>query len=321
MNPAASTPSPPPVPARGYNAHGGRLREAHGGARVFKVVVDAGFTCPNRDGSKGYGGCAYCNVESFTPALPRGLPSIHDQVLAGARRAREKYRAEKFIVYFQPNTNTYAPVGVLRAKIDEALAACPEDVVGLAVGTRPDCLDAEKIALLESYLDRVEVDLEIGMESMHDETLRSINRGCTHADFTAAMALLGQSRLHVCVHAVFGLPGETREMMLAVADELNRHPRIGSVKLHQLLVVKGSILAARHRREPFPVFTLEEYAGFLCEFLPRLRGDIVVQRLFSVADRDLLIAPDWGLRKSEIRAALERELRRRGVVQGAVAGL
>jgi radical SAM protein (TIGR01212 family) len=187
-----------------------RLRARHPGERVFRIVVDAGFTCPNRDGSKGYGGCTYCNVDSFTPALPRGLPSLREQVAHGARRAREKYRATKFVVYFQPNTNTYAPVDVLRAKLDEALAACPEDVVGLAVGTRPDCLDAEKVALLESYAARVAVEVELGMESMHDATLRAIRRGCTHADFVAAMALLRDARLEVCVHTVFGLPGETR---------------------------------------------------------------------------------------------------------------
>ena len=293
------------------------MRARYPGERVFRIVVDAGFTCPNRDGSKGYGGCTYCNVDSFTPALPRSLPSIAEQVVLGARRAREKYRATKFVVYFQPNTNTHAPVDVLRAKIDEAMAACPEHVVGLAVGTRPDCLDEEKIALLESYSDRVEVEVELGLESMHDATLQAINRGCLHADFVAAMGLLDGTALEVCVHTVFGLPGETRGMMLAGAAEISRFPGIRAVKLHQLLVVKGSILAAQYRRQPFPLFTLEEYAGFLAEFLPRLRADIEVRRLFAVADADLLIAPDWGLRKSEILARLTRMLRERGVRQGS----
>lgn len=256
-------------------------------------------------------------MDSFTPALPRGLPSLREQVAHGARRAREKYRATKFVVYFQPNTNTYAPVDVLRAKIDEALSACPEDVVGLAVGTRPDCLDAEKIALLESYAARVAVEVELGMESMHDVTLRNIRRGCTHADFVAAMALLKDTRLEVCAHTVFGLPGETRGMMLESAGEISRFPHIRAVKLHQLLVVKGSILAAQYRKEPFPLFTLEGYAEFLAEFLPRLRADIVVQRLFALADAELLIAPDWRLRKAEIQARIESELRRRGVRQGS----
>ena len=309
--------SPTPPADRGYNALGDRLRTRYPGERVFRIVVDAGFTCPNRDGSKGYGGCTYCNVESFTPALPRGLPSIRDQVAQGARRAREKYRATKFVVYFQPNTNTYAPVDVLRTKIDEALAACPEEVVGLAVGTRPDCLDAEKVSLLECYAERVAVELELGMESMHDETLSAIRRGCTHADFVTAMELLRDARLEVCVHTVFGLPGETREMMLAAAEEISRFRQIRAVKLHQLLVVKGSILASQYRKAPFPLFTLEAYAEFLAEFLPRLRADIVVQRLFALADADLLIAPDWRLRKAEIQARIESELRRRGVRQGS----
>ena len=284
---------------------------------MFRIVVDAGFTCPNRDGSKGYGGCTYCNVDSFTPALPRSLPSIRAQVEQGARRAREKYGATKFVVYFQPNANTYAPLDVLRAKINEALAAGGADVVGLAVGTRPDCLDAEKIALLEEYADRVAVELELGLESMHDATLRSINRGCSHTDFVAAMGWLDGAGLEVCVHTVFGLPGETRGMMLEVAGEISRFPQIRAVKLHQLLVVKGSILASQYRKAPFPLFTLEEYAEFLSEFLPRLRADIEVRRLFAVADADLLIAPDWGLRKSELLAWLTRRLRERGVRQGS----
>ena len=130
------------------------LRGKFAGKRVFKVIVDGGFTCPNRDGSKGYGGCSYCNVDSFTPSLPRSLTEIREQVEQGIVRARKNYKAEKFIIYFQPNTNTYAPVEQLRQLYDEALAVCPENIVGLAVGTRPDCLDAEKIALLESYASR-----------------------------------------------------------------------------------------------------------------------------------------------------------------------
>ena len=305
---------------KGYNAYGPWLREKFGGKRVFKVIVDAGFSCPNRDGSKGYGGCAYCNVDSFTPSLPRSLDDICEQVSQGITRARKHYAAEKFIVYFQPNTNTHAPVERLRALYDEALSVCPEDVVGLSVGTRPDCLDAEKIALLESYCNRLEVDLELGMESIHDGTLERINRGCSHAELTTLLDSLANTPLNLCIHTIFGLPGETREMMLAQANEINRFPRIRFVKLHHLHVVQGSILAARYRKEPFPLFSLEEYTDFLCDFLPLLRPDIVIERLFGIADQDLLIAPKWNLGKSAVLSYIDREIERRGVLQGAACG-
>jgi radical SAM protein (TIGR01212 family) len=307
----------PSPPAKGYNSYGTWLRQRFGGRRVFKVIVDAGFTCPNRDGTKGYGGCTYCNVDSFTPVLPRSIAAIRAQIEQGIVRARENYKAEKFIIYFQPNTNTYAPAATLRTLFDEALAICPEDVVGLAVGTRPDCLDEEKIALLESYADRLAVDLEMGMESIHEETLGTLNRGCSHRDLVTVLGRLAHSPLQLCVHTIFGFPNETRDMMLAYAAEINRFPQLGFVKLHHLHIVSGSILAARYRREPFKLFSLEEYTAFLCDFLPLLRPDIVIQRLFGISDWNLLIAPNWGMKKVRIQAHIDREIARRGIVQGS----
>lgn len=309
-----------PHPATGsksYKAYGPWLRGKFGGKHVYKVIVDAGFTCPNRDGSKGYGGCAYCNAESFTPALSRSQPDIRQQVEQGIARARLHYGAEKFIVYFQPNTNTHAPVERLKQLYDEALSVCPEDVVGLSVGTRPDCLDAKKIALLESYSDRVHVDLELGMESIYDKTLEAINRHCTHGELTSVLDMLADSPLAICIHVIFGLPGETREMMLAYAREINRFPQIRFVKLHHLHVVKGSIFSARYWSDPFPLFSLADYTDFLCEFLPLLRPDIVIQRLFGVADTKLLTAPKWGLPKSAVQAYIDKEIARRGIAQGS----
>lgn len=302
-----------------YNRYGPWLRSRYGGGRVHKVIIDAGFSCPNRDGSKAHGGCAYCNVDSFTPAAPRSIAGVREQVLHGIEHARRHYGATKFILYFQPNSNTHAPVGTLKKLYDEALDAAPEGVVGLAVGTRPDCLDPGKIALLESYANRLDVSLEIGMESMHDSTLARINRGCTHAEFTALMECLRDSPLQLCVHTIFGFPWETRDMMLATADELNRFPQIRFMKLHHLHVVEGSILAAQYRREPFPLFTLPQYADFLCALLPRLRPDIVIQRLFGLADPNLLIAPKWELGKSAVQRFIDCTLAQRGVVQGSAS--
>jgi len=302
---------------KGYNNYGTHLREKYNGQRVFKVIVDGGFTCPNRDGSKGFGGCTYCNVDSFTPELSRKLPTIREQLMAGMERGKNLYRADKFIVYFQPNTNTYAPVHYLKMMYDEALSVNTEDIVGFAVGTRPDCIDAEKIALLESYTDRFDVDLEMGMESIYDDTLLKINRGCSHGEFVDAVKLVENSKLDLCVHTIFGFPWETREQMYAYIHEINRFPQIKFVKFHHLHIVEGSIMGSKYRKDPFPLFSLEDYTALLCEMLPLLRPDIVVQRLFGISDWDMLIGPNWGLKKSAIQSFMDKEIERRGVIQGS----
>ena len=307
---------------KSYNFYGGYLKKKYSGKRVFKIIVDGGFTCPNRDGSKGYGGCSYCNVDSFTPELSRSTPNIREQIERGIERARTGYAAEKFIIYFQPNTNTYAPVHYLKMMYDEAIniaeSIAPGDIVGLSVGTRPDCIDAEKVALLESYLESgLDVDLEMGMESIYNDTLSQINRGCTHEELEQALNLVANSPLDVCVHTIFGFPWETKEMMLRYADEINRFPQIKFVKLHHLHIVEGSIMGVLYKREPFKVFTLEEYTDFLAELIPLLRPDIVIQRLFGIADYDLLIAPNWGVKKSQIQTYIDKALEIRGVKQGS----
>jgi len=306
---------------KGYNKYGTFLRKKYNGQRVFKVIVDGGFTCPNRDGSKGYGGCTYCNVDSYTPQISRVSSSIQAQLKDGMERAKNFYKADKFIVYFQPNTNTYASVDSLKTMYDEALSVNTEDVVGFSVGTRPDCIDAEKIALLESYCNRFDVDLEMGMESIYDETLEQINRGCSHAEFVAAVELLKDSKLDLCVHTIFGFPWETREMMLDYIHEINRFPQIKFVKFHHLHIVEGSIMGVKFKKNPFKLFTLEEYTDLLCELIPLLRPDIVIQRLFGISDWDLLIAPNWGLNKSNIQSYIDKEIERRGIVQGSLYSL
>ena len=302
---------------KGYNNYGTFLREKYNGQKVYKVIVDAGFSCPNRDGSKGFGGCTYCNTDSFTPELSRKLPSITEQVLQGIERAKKAYKAERFIIYFQPNTNTYGTVEYLKKCYDEALAVAPDVIVGLSVGTRPDCLDAEKVALLESYCDRWDVDVEMGMESIYDITLQQINRGCSHQEFVDAVALFANSPIDLCIHTVFGFPGETNEMMLQYIHEINRFPQIKFVKFHHLHIVEGSILGVHYKRNPFPLFTLEEYTNLLCQLIPLLRPDIIIQRLFGISDWDLLIAPNWGLKKTLIQNYMDKEIASRNIIQGA----
>ena len=303
---------------KNYNHYGAYLRNKYEGKKVYKIIADAGFTCPNRDGSKGYGGCTYCNVDSFTPELSRRLPTIREQIEQGMERAIKNYKAEKFIIYFQPNTNTYAPTHYLKMLYDEALSINTENVVGLSVGTRPDCIDSEKVALLESYADRFDVDLEMGMESIYDETLLKINRGCTHHELEIALNLANSPKIDICVHTIFGFPWETHEMMLRYADEINRFPQIRYVKLHHLHVVKGSIMGSKFKKEPFKLFSIDEYTDFLAAFIPLLRPDIVLQRIFGLADYDLLIAPNWGKKKSEIQSYIDKKLEQKSVVQGSL---
>lgn len=255
---------------KNYNYYSAYLRKKYHGKNVYKVIVDAGFTCPNRDGSKGYGGCAYCNVDSFTPQS-RNLEGFREQIVYSMERAAKNYKAEKFIIYFQPNTNTYAPVDELKKIYDEALSIHPEKIVGLSVGTRPDCIDLKKIKLLESYQNKgLDVDLEMGMESIYDKTLVDINRGCSHEEFVEAMQLLENTSLEICIHTILGLPGESREMLLAYANEINKFPQIKFVKFHHLHIVEGSILGVKYKRNPFPLFSLEEYTDLLCDLLPLL---------------------------------------------------
>ncbi|WP_433901402.1 TIGR01212 family radical SAM protein [Sphingobacterium puteale] len=301
-----------------YNHYGAYLKQKYNGQKVFKVIVDGNFTCPNRDGSKGYGGCTYCNVDSFTPDTARKIPSIREQVESGIERARNSYGAEKFIIYFQPNTNTYAPTHLLKMMYDEALSIDPENTLGLSVGTRPDCLDFEKIALLESYTDRYDVDLEMGMESIYNDTLDRINRGCSHDEFVKTMEMLKDTPLELCVHTIFGFPWETEEMMLKYADEINRFTQIKFVKLHHLHIVEGSIMGVKYKREPFELFSMEGYTDFLSKFIPRLRSDLIIQRIFGIADKELLIAPNWGLPKSGIQTYIDKGLEARKVVQGSL---
>ncbi len=297
-----------------YHSYG-RFLKRRFGAKVYKVIVDAGFTCPNRDGNKGWGGCAYCNVDSFTPKANQTGDSVREQVLGGIERARKNYGGEKFIVYFQPNTNTYADVEYLEQIFVEAVEVAPDQIIGLAIGTRPDCIDREKLEMLKRRFGHLYLTIEYGLESMNDDTLSSINRGVSHQEFVDAVELTAEYGIEVCAHTIFGLPGETEEDWLKLSDELNRLP-IKHVKLHHLHVVRGSILAKRYRDNPFPLFSLEGYAEFLCKFLPRLDADIVVQRLFGVAEEDDLIGPDWGLRKSVIQREIERALKVACVTQG-----
>ncbi len=295
-----------------YNAYGRFLREKFG-CRVYKVSVDAGFTCPNRDGTIATGGCTYCNNESFRPNTAVNLKPISEQVRAGTAYLRRRYGAGKFVVYFQPFTNTHAPLEVLIPLYEAAIAQ--PDVVGISLGTRPDSVDERKLAWLENLARNSFVTLEYGLQSMHDKTLARINRGHDFGCWLDAMARSRNRGVWLCAHVILGFPWETREEILETAAALS-DKGLNFLKLHHLHVVSGSRMAEEYRKHPFSLPGLEEYADLAVDFLERLSPDIVIERLFGLAPEDKLIAPIWGKSKAEIHRRIRRRLVERNTYQG-----
>jgi radical SAM protein (TIGR01212 family) len=300
------------VSTRRYRSFGTVIKETFG-APVYKVNVDAGFTCPNRDGSISFGGCIYCNNDSFRPSACSSEATVREQIEKGIPYLRSRYGAKKFIVYFQPFTNTYASVDVLERLYREALDS--EGVVGLAIGTRPDCVDEEKIALLESLSRDHFILVEYGLQSIYDESLTFINRGHGYERFREAVAMTAGRGIRIGAHLILGFPTETREQMLAMAAEVSRQP-IEFLKLHQLQVVRNTALADLFAKEPFKTLGYEDYIALVAEFLEMLSPGIVLQRLFAAAPEDILIAPVWNKTRSEFLIDLDAYLEKHGMHQG-----
>jgi uncharacterized protein len=298
---------------RRYSSFGAYVRKRFG-SRVYKVTVDAGFTCPNRDGTVGTSGCIYCNNESFRPNSCRPALSVSEQIKNGISYVRKRYNAEKFLVYFQPYTNTYASVEELERLYHEAISAAPS-VIGLAIGTRPDTVDTEKIALLESLSKQYFILVEYGMQSMYEKTLRFINRGHDYHAFLRALDVTKGRGISIGTHIIVGLPTETGEETLATADELSHLP-IEFLKIHHLQVIKATPLSRIYKESPFPVFGYEEYIDFVTEFIERLSPGIVLQRLFATAPDDILIAPHWEKSRQETLRDIERRLESKDTYQG-----
>lgn len=281
------------------------------GVKLQKIMLDGGFTCPNRDGRVGQGGCTFCKCESFNPDYCRNNATITEQIEAGKVFFRGKYPNMKYLAYFQAYSSTYAPLEVLRQRYDEALAV--EDVVGLVVATRPDCISDEVLQLIVSVRDKgYSVALELGCESFYDRTLQRVNRGHTAQQSYEAIRLCQEYDIPVTLHLMFGLPGESREDILAEADILNSLP-VEKVKLHQLQILRGTRMAREweERRDDFLDFTLETYARLVADFVMRLREDICVERFASSAPRDMLLAPRFGVKPLVVEARI------RALLQGA----
>jgi uncharacterized protein len=296
-----------------YYTFGNYLKERFG-CRVHKVAIDAGFTCPNLDGIKGTGGCTYCNNEGFSYNTRIALRPIRDQIESGIAFNRSRFKATKFLAYFQAHTNTYAPVPELKKLYDQILPY--EDIVAFAVGTRPDSISMKTLDLLESYSKRFEVWVEFGLQSSHNHTLQRVNRCDTYERFLWAMDEASQRNLKICVHVILGLPGESHDDMMQTAERLAPLP-FHSIKVHLLHVMKNTPLEREYHEGRVKMFTLPEYARTVCDFLERLPADVSTQRLTADAPPSVLVAPEWCLDRPSVYRAIEDEFARRGTRQGS----
>lgn len=288
------------------------FRERYGG-RVHKISIDAGLTCPNRDGTIGWDGCIFCNAKGSGTGNQAKGHSITQQLEDSKGPVIKRFKAKKFIAYFQSFTNTYAPYETLKKMYDEALAV--PDVVGMAIGTRPDCIDAKVLDLLQGYARDHLIWIEYGLQSCHDDTLVRIKRGHTVADFEHAVSATAGRGIQISTHVILGLPGETRRDMLATIDYLADLP-IDGIKLHLLYVVKGTALEALYQAGQYRCLEQNEYIDLVCDVLERLPGDVVIQRLTGDPHKHELVAPLWALEKNENVALIRERMEDRNTFQG-----
>ena len=298
--------------AKLYNSFSTELKKVFG-CKVQRISVDAGFSCPNRDGSLDTAGCIYCGGHGSGSYGIRRELDIAGQLEDGKEVMRRKYRADKFIAYFQAYSNTYAPVSELRSLYEEALSV--SDIVGMIVATRPDCLADDVLDYLAELHQRCYLWLEIGLQSIQDKTLNWINRRHDHACSISAIERAKERGLRICAHVILGLPGESREEMLETVQELNRL-EVDGVKLHLLHVMKGTRLAEMYEKGEVHLLDRDSYAGLACDFLERLDARILIHRLTGDGGHDNLIAPLWSLKKFEVLNLIDSELKRRGAGQG-----
>ena len=285
------------------------------GEKVYKVTIDAGFFCPNRDGTKGYGGCIYCDGRGSRYRKDgKVIVPIEEQIRIGKEFYKKREHAKKFFAYFQTFTNTYSDIETLK-RIYSIPLKDPE-IVGISIGTRPDCVDKEKLDLIESLNEyKEEIWIEYGLQSIHEKTLKLINRGHTIEEFLNAIKLTENRDIKICVHIIVGLPYETKEMMLETAKFLSNLP-IHGIKIHCLLVLKGTPLEKLYEREKFKLLTLNEYVEIVADILEILPPNLIIQRLTADGYRDIFLAPDWAKNKLKVLNEINNELIRRDSYQG-----
>ena len=285
------------------------------GCNVHKLAIDAGFTCPNRDGFVATGGCIYCDGRGSKLRQKGELPSVAEQIASGKKYY--KPHASKYIAYFQTFTNTYAPVEKLRAIYDEALAQ--EDVIGLSIGTRPDCLGSDVIGLLSGYAEKNHIWVEMGLQSSNDRTLQFINRGHNFQQFSDVVNSLTGSSLNICVHVIIGLPEESDKDVLTTAQTIAAMP-VNGIKIHSLLALEGTALGEMYKKGTIHIITKEKYVSLVADFLETLPPEMVIQRLTADGYRDIFLAPDWAMNKLDVLNSINKELERRDSYQGEYYG-
>ena len=300
-----------------YNEYGPWLK-AQLGVKAQKISLNAGFTCPNRDGSIGKGGCTYCNNQTFNPDYCVNTKSITQQLEEGKIFFARKYPDMKYLAYFQAYTNTYDSVDNLKLKYEEALNV--PDVIGIVIGTRPDCMPDTLLDYLEELSHRTFLLVEYGIESVYDATLKRINRGHTHAQTVDAIMRTAQRGIRIGAHIILGLPGESRQDMLDEAKTLSSLP-ISMLKLHQLQLIKGTRMAEEYNNDPsdFYLFTVDEYVNLVIDFMEHLRSDIIVERFASQSPASLLATKGWGLKNFELVEKIKKRMRERQTHQGRLS--
>lgn len=288
---------------------------AHFPYKVQKISLNAGFTCPNRDGTVGHGGCTYCNNQTFNPAYCKTEKTVTEQLVEGKQFFARKYPEMKFLAYFQAYTNTYAELEELKRKYEEALQV--KDVVGIVIGTRPDCMPDTLLDYLEELNQRTFLIVEYGVESTDNDTLKRINRGHTFEVAEEAIRKTAERGIRVGAHIILGLPGETNEQLIKQAGVLSALP-LTTLKLHQLQLIKGTRMAHEFEMQPedFHLYSADEYIDLVIDYVEHLRPDLVLERFVSQSPKELLIAPDWGLKNHEFTDKVKKRMRERDAWQG-----
>ncbi len=297
-----------------YNDFSSFLRKYFDG-KVQKISLNAGFTCPNRDGVKGKGGCTYCNNQTFNPEYCKTEKSVKEQLEEGRLFFSRKYPEMKYLAYFQAYTNTYSELEELKRKYEDALSV--DGVVGLVIGTRPDCMPDALLDYLEELNKQTFLLVEYGIESTNDDTLRRINRGHTYADTVDAVKRTAAKGILTGGHVILGLPGETHDDIVSQAARLSELP-LTTLKLHQLQLIRGTKMAHEFEEHPeeFHLYEVDEYIDLVIDYVEQLRPDMVLERFVSQSPKELLIAPDWGLKNYEFTERVKKRMREREAYQG-----
>lgn len=302
-----------------YNSLGPHFRRKFGGVKVQKISIEGGFTCPNRDGTRGKGGCTYCNNAAFSPTIHNSRLPVGQQLEKGIAFFSHKYQGMQYLAYFQSFSNTYAPVEHLRSLYGEALAF--PGVAGLVIATRPDCLSEAHLDYLAELSEKSYLMLEIGVESHLDKTLTLINRGHTFSESVRAIENAAARKIRTTAHMILGLPGEDYHDFMEQASVISQLP-VDNLKLHQMQIHRGTVMARRYETDPssFHLFTAEEYASLVVDYLEHLNPAISVERFTSQAPEDLLIAPSWGIKNYVFTHLVEKLLEERDSWQGKSFG-